>query len=124
MRPVTKYFLFILDDLIILLLVMAILYRFNASLESMIIALVVLGIVLTFASYVFLPQLRQPVTGSEGLIGMKGVALESFDDQGEVLVHGERWHAIISNTTVEKGDTIIVSEVHGLTLTVKKRADE
>jgi len=120
MKPVIKYFLFILDDIIILVLAIALLYSFNASLESMIGALVLLVILLTFTSYVFLPQLQQPMTGSEGLIGMKGVALESFDDQGVILIHGERWNAITSNIMVEKGDTVIVSEVHGLTLTVKK----
>ena len=120
MRSSIKYFLFILDELFILFLILLILYFFNVSLIIMIGALFVFGVFLIFVSYVFLPQLNKPVTGTEGLIGIKGVALESFDNKGMVLVHGERWKAVTSEGALEKGDEIIVSEVNGLTLVVKK----
>lgn len=121
MKNMTKFFIFILDELIFVFLIIAIMWYLRISIEIFLIVLSVIVIGLAFISYVFLPQLKKPVTGYEGLIGEKGEALESFDKKGSILVHGERWNAMVNEGYVKKGDDVIIQDVKGLTLFVKKR---
>lgn len=51
---------------------------------------------------------------------MKGIALESFEKEGRVMVHGEQWKAITNNNHIKKGDEVIVLDVKSLTVIVKK----
>lgn len=62
----------------------------------------------------------KPVTGSEGLVGLEGVALSDVFPEGMVLVHGEYWRAR-SDLPIRKGEGLIVEAVQGLTLKVKKK---
>jgi membrane-bound ClpP family serine protease len=65
---------------------------------------------------------RRPRTGPEGLIGRIGVM-----QHGDVLIAGERWRArrsfIDDDRALEEGDQVVVEEVRGLTLSVR-RAEE
>ena len=64
---------------------------------------------------------RQPVTGSEGLVGLEGKATEDITkDGGMVSLHGELWSAF-SDEDIAKGKGVIVVEVSGLKLKVKKK---
>jgi membrane-bound serine protease (ClpP class) len=60
--------------------------------------------------------------GQEGLIGTAGEAQASFQpgEKGKVFVHGELWNAI-SDEAIEKEDEIIVEQVEGLILKVRKK---
>ncbi|HBG91980.1 MAG: serine protease [Nitrospirae bacterium GWF2_44_13] len=63
---------------------------------------------------------RKPVTGSEGLVGMGGIAnADITKDSGIVLLHGEIWSAY-SDETISKGEKIVVEAVSGLKVKVKK----
>ncbi|MCS7203794.1 MAG: nodulation protein NfeD [Thermodesulfovibrio sp.] len=63
---------------------------------------------------------RKPVTGVEELIGLKGVAKTDINSQnGMVMVHGELWQAI-SDEEIKKDEEVVVEEVIGLTLKVRK----
>lgn len=63
---------------------------------------------------------RKPITGSEGLIGLEGVAnTDITKDGGMVSLHGELWSAY-SDETISKGEKIIVESVTGLKVKVKK----
>ncbi|MDO9288066.1 MAG: nodulation protein NfeD [Thermodesulfovibrionales bacterium] len=63
---------------------------------------------------------RKPVTGSEGLIGLKGIAgTDITNNGGMVLLRGEIWSAY-SDETMFKGEKIIVESVTGLKVKVKK----
>ena len=66
-------------------------------------------------------QRGAPVTGAEGLIGERGLALEPLGPgmRGRVRVHGEIWSAIAGEPIVD-GAPITVTNVDGLTLTVRK----
>jgi len=61
---------------------------------------------------------RQPTTGSEGMVGLVGVAKTSLTPQGKILVHGELWDAI-SEQSLQPGDQVEVTRVEGLRLYVK-----
>jgi len=63
---------------------------------------------------------RKPVTGSEGLVGTKGVAHTDITKEGGmVLLHGERW-AAYSDEPVARGEKVIVENVADLKVKVKK----
>jgi membrane-bound serine protease (ClpP class) len=63
---------------------------------------------------------RKPVTGIEGLIGLEGIAKTDITNKGGmVIVHGEYWTAY-SDEFIKKDDKIIVEDVKGLKLRVKK----
>jgi membrane-bound serine protease (ClpP class) len=63
---------------------------------------------------------RKPITGSEGLLGSYGIAATDISREGgRVTIHGEIWSSY-SEDAIDKGKRIIVEEVSGLKLKVKK----
>lgn len=63
---------------------------------------------------------RKPVTGIEELIGLRGIAKTNINNRGGmVMVHGELWQAI-SDKEIMHDEEVIVEEVRGLTLKVRK----
>ncbi len=72
-------------------------------------------------------QQSQPTTGAEGLLGQVGPVKKdlraSVDDaavfQGTVSVKGELWNAT-SDEAIDRGEEVIVKQVDGFTLRVKK----
>jgi len=62
---------------------------------------------------------QQVSTGVEQLLGLSGVALEDFNKEGKVRVGPEIWQAH-SDQAIQKGERILVTEVSGLLLHVKK----
>jgi membrane-bound serine protease (ClpP class) len=89
--------------------------------------------IFTAAFFIFLvakavqAQRRQPLTGTEGLVGMVGpvradLTVTGTDPEfteGTVLVNGEIWRAI-SNEEIGSGEQVVVKSVDGFTLRVKK----
>jgi membrane-bound serine protease (ClpP class) len=62
---------------------------------------------------------RKPSSGREGLLGERGVADSDIDPEGKVFVRGEYWDAW-SDETIRKGEGIMVQELEGMKLKVKK----
>lgn len=64
---------------------------------------------------------RKPITGSEGLIGLEGIAnTDITKDSGIVLLHGEIWSAY-SDETISKSEKIVVESLSGLKVKVRKQ---
>lgn len=61
---------------------------------------------------------RPVVSGREQLIGARGKALQSFEHEGPVFVHGERW-AARSETPVRRNQVVKVTGLDGLTLMIR-----
>lgn len=120
MRKSVRFFLFILDEILVIVGIFLVLYYFDVSFEIFLVFFLLFLFILGFTSYVFLPQLKQPATGVEGLIGLKAVALDSFDHQGLVFVRGEQWRAVTTERSVKKDEIVLITKVDGLTLTVEK----
>lgn len=89
---------------------------------------VVVPVVLAFTAIaVFLVRLglaaqrRAPVTGREGMLNETGEAISPIqpDAMGRVRVRGEIWQAR-SDTPLQPGDRVRITNVDGLTLTVRK----
>lgn len=70
---------------------------------------------------------RRPQGGSTGLVGRIGVVRRAPAPVGDVLVEGELWRARNSwydgEPALREGEHVVVEQVHGLTLTVR-RAEE
>jgi membrane-bound serine protease (ClpP class) len=64
-------------------------------------------------------QLRKPETGSEGMIGKKGLAATAIHQSGKVLIDGEYWNAL-SEENIDEGKPVRVCEVKGLQLIVEE----
>ena len=65
-------------------------------------------------------QKKKKMTGYEELIGEEGTALTDFEKgKGKVFIKGEIWNAV-SEDNIKKDDTVIVGQVKGLTLYVRK----
>lgn len=63
---------------------------------------------------------RKPVTGQEGLVGERGVAVTDLGTKaGQIFVHGEYW-AAESEDRIEKGASVVVDKVDGMRLRVRK----
>ena len=63
--------------------------------------------------------------GAEGLVGRLGVVRRPLDPQGQVLVDGELWQARRSwaeedEPAPAEGEPVVVDDVRGLTLTVRR----
>ena len=75
--------------------------------------LLMLGLVFLLAR----SRQRPLVSGRESLVGRRAVALEDFEDAGQVLVQGERWNAS-TPSPVTKGQQLYVQSVDGLRLEI------
>ncbi len=81
-------------------------------------ALLLLGIV----SFAVRARRRPVVSGAEGLLREEARALESFERQGMVHVHGETWSAV-TRVPVRQGQRLRIVRVDGLTLEVEPAPD-
>lgn len=61
---------------------------------------------------------RPVVSGIEEMTGAPGRALESFDQEGQIWVHGERWLAR-SSEPIAKNQNLRVIKIEGLLLYVE-----
>jgi membrane-bound serine protease (ClpP class) len=62
------------------------------------------------------------ITGSEGMIGEIGVAVEDLAPEGQILVRGEYWNAV-SPVPLQTGARVRVTALDRLKLTVEPAAD-
>jgi membrane-bound serine protease (ClpP class) len=120
MRSLTKFLLIIIDELLIGFFLIFLLYHFDVDIWVFGLVIVILASLITFIAYIFLPQLKQPVTGAEGMVGMTGVVVETLNPNGTVRIRGELWNAVSINGLIEREEKAMVEKVNGLNLLVKK----
>jgi len=58
-------------------------------------------------------------TGNKGLVGEKGEVVTPLKPEGQVAVHGEIWKAI-SEENLKKGEKVVVEDVEGIVIKVKR----
>ncbi len=63
---------------------------------------------------------RKIVCGWESMIGEEGEAKSRLDNEGEILLHGEIWHAV-SREPIEKGGKVVVEGIDGLKAIVREK---
>jgi Nodulation efficiency protein NfeD len=74
---------------------------------------------MTVATIAFRAYIRKPASGSEGMIGLAGVATSRIAPSGKVFVHGEYWNAE-SEEVIDEGAGVEVIGIKGLQVKVKK----
>lgn len=83
------------------------------------VAVTALFFILTFR-LAYKAVLQKPVTGVEGLVGLEGLVKSDITSRGgTVLVHGEIWSAY-SDEDIPKNEKVVVEELRGLKVKVKK----
>jgi membrane-bound serine protease (ClpP class) len=120
MKLAVKFLLLIADEILIGGFIIFILYYFGVDEWVIGLLVVILIALVTFIAYIFLPHLKKPMTGSEGMIGLTGIVEEPLNLRGTVRIRGELWMAESISGTIKTGEKIIVERVQGLTLLVKK----
>lgn len=115
----------LLDDAAALVLVLLVLWFFRVAIPLW--AMVVIGVLL--GTFVFIlhraviPSLhRKKVTGSEGMLGLKGEVVEPLTPVGVIRVEGEYWKARSVDGNIAVGEDVEVVELKGLTLKVKRKS--
>jgi len=121
MTSLTKFLLIILDELLVSCFLIYLLYNFGVDIWVFGLVIVILAFLIIFIAYIFLPQIKQPVTGAEGMVGMTGTVIETLNPNGKVRIRGELWSAESTDNDIDKGEKIVVQKVNGLNLLVKKQ---
>lgn len=67
-------------------------------------------------------QRQKPSVGAEEMISKEAIAQTALDPTGTVLIEGELWTAIAEGSRIEPGEEVIVTNMEGLKLRVKKKS--
>jgi membrane-bound serine protease (ClpP class) len=125
---IVSYGILSIGGIISLLLGSLMLIDEESMLEAMGISIeiIILIVVLSAAFFLFAivfgikAQKKRVATGTQGIIGEKGVVLTNLKPVGEVRVHGEIWNAESIDGNITKGSFIQVVGIENLKLIVKK----
>jgi membrane-bound serine protease (ClpP class) len=88
--------------------------------------LIILVVGLTVAFFLFAiafgirAHRKKIATGSEGMVGEKGIVLSNLNPTGKVSIHGEIWTAQSEEGALKKGASVEVVRIEDLKLFVKK----
>ncbi len=84
-----------------------------------------LGFFLFLVAAVLRGRRRRVVTGREGLFGAIGTVRRELEPgkTGIVLVQGELWQAVAPDGRVGVGEKVVVQQIDGLLLTVRRATD-
>ncbi len=59
--------------------------------------------------------------GMETMVGREAVVRTTLDPEGFVFFDGEMWTAESEEGAIQEGERVIITEVHGLRLKVKRQ---
>ena len=79
-----------------------------------------IAVVAALAYVVFQAQNSKIVAGIESLKGKKGIAKTDMDPKGKVLAEGELWEAESISGSIAAGEKVIVAEVNGFRMKVRR----
>ncbi len=96
--------------------------RFLLHPFSVVLGLLLLGVVI----YGFYDGLRRrkPFIGREELTGKMGEAITNINPSGFIQVEGENWRARTLDDPIPKGAEIVVVQVNGMTLWVRRKSSQ
>jgi membrane-bound serine protease (ClpP class) len=80
------------------------------------------GLVIVAVSVGLAALYRPATTGAAGMVGQTGVVRRALDPEGQVQVDGELWRAVAPDGPVAAGESVRITAVDGLTLTVARSA--
>ena len=119
-----KVLVLLLDEAAAVVLVLLVLRLLNieVGLPIAIVLALLLGTLVFIIHKAVIPTFhRKQVTGSEGMIGLKGMVIEPLTPKGVVRVGDESWKAKSVGENVAAGEEVEILELNGLTMTVKPK---
>jgi len=126
MKNLLKATIFVLDEVLLVLLILYILWETGVDITPpLIITVVVLAVPVIFIVYkiiVSLSKIKQ-VGAREGLIGLQGRVVSSLTPEGVIRVHGELWKAMCIDDSIITNEDVVVVSIEGLKLIVKRKDD-
>ncbi len=112
----------LLDEALALLLLLLVLWVLGVQISLPI----TIGIALLLGTFAFITHKviipsfhRRKVTGSEGMIGLKGEVIKPLTPVGVIRIEGEYWKAKSVDEDIEAGEEVEILGLAGLTLTVR-----
>jgi len=127
MKNLLKAVLLVLDEALLVALVLYFLWEMEVHLSlSVIITVIALAAVVIFVVYKIIVSLtrRDQVGAREGMIGLHGRVVTPLTPEGIIKVHGELWRAKdINNDSIGSQEEVVIVDVEGLTLLVKRKSD-
>lgn len=125
---ITSYGLLSIGGVIALFFGSIMLFQSDGDMEFVGVSLsVIIPLVLGTAAFFFFvigagvrAQANKVTTGESAMIGSEAVTLTKLSPTGYIRLQGERWSAESISGTIEKNTKVIVTEIHGLLLKVKK----
>jgi membrane-bound serine protease (ClpP class) len=86
--------------------------------SALIIAIILLAIIFWIVLKAARANLSKIKTGKEALIGAFGVAVTDLNPEGSIRIVGEFWQAISEGDMIKSGETVKVTGMEGMRLTV------
>ena len=86
--------------------------------SALIIAIILLAIIFWIVLKAARANLSKIKTGKEALIGALGVAVTDLNPEGSIRIVGEFWQAISEGDMIKSGETVKVTGMEGMRLTV------
>lgn len=120
-RKVTATLIAVLDEIVAAVILLAVLPLFGVAVPLPLVAAVLGGFaVLSFFLYKAINRAYSRTSELEpaSLVGCKATAVSSLEPEGFVQLEGVYWKAKASRGSIEKGRTVVVVNVEGLTLEV------
>lgn len=125
---ITSYGLLSIGGVIALFFGSIMLYQTEGPMEFVEVSLsVIIPLVISTALFFFFvigagvkAQRRKVTTGESAIIGGEAVAITMLNPTGQVRLQGETWAAESVEGKIEKNAKVVVTEIHGLLLKVKK----
>lgn len=126
---ITSYGLLSIGGVIALFFGSIMLFQTDGSMEFVEVSLgVVIPLVIFTAIFFFFvigagvkAQRRKVTTGESAIVGSEGIAISNLNPTGKVRLEGEIWTAESISGKIEKNSKVVVTEIHGLLLKVKKQ---
>lgn len=87
--------------------------------EALTVGMIVVSIFLFIAYKIYSAHYKRPRVGPEAIVGRVGEVLEVKGATGVLVLDGELWKFECEDSSVRKGDKVVVVEVSGLVVKVK-----
>lgn len=128
MKTVSKYLLLQIPGWIILGAVLYFLWKEEWISTGVALGIFALGLLKDFVLYPFLKKAYEPggKSGSDHLIGTRGIARDPLNPSGLIRINGELWRAQVEgeNTPIHPGTEVRITAVRGFTLIVEKNSKD
>jgi len=120
-----KVLVLLLDEAAVVALVLLILWALEIKIPLVIaipVALLLGALVFMIHKAVIPTFHRKKITGSEGMIGLKGEVTQPLTPMGTVRVGDEYWKARAVGDNIAVGEEVEILELEGLTLKVNRKS--